>query len=237
MSFLPEQFSSYADDLDSIIVTITIFVVVWFIIAVVALLYGVFTSLKKEGGKAEYIPGIGWDQTKWILIPLVLVVLSDFYIDIITAKTWSLVESEQNQPAADNHVKIVGRQFYWEFVYPGPDGQLGTSDDVSVAEGNEGTLMLPVNKVTHIHLTSADVLHAWFVREFRFKQDVIPGRVITRWVEPIQTGKWEIICAEICGPLHGRMRNWVSVVSQEEFDSYISGLNAEAVAMAAEEGE
>jgi cytochrome c oxidase subunit 2 len=234
MSILPEQYSSYAGNLDNLIITITVFVVGWFAVATLALLYGVFTSLKKEGGKAEYIPGIGWDQTKWILIPLIFVVMSDFYIDIVTAKAWTLVEIEQAQPPAENHVKIIGRQFFWEFVYPGADGQLGTSDDVSVAEGNDGTLMLPINKVTHMHLTSADVLHSWFVRQFRFKQDVIPGREIVRWVKPNTEGKWEIACAEICGPLHGKMRNWVNVVSQEEFDKYINELNSGSVAMATE---
>jgi cytochrome c oxidase subunit 2 len=161
--------------------------------------------------------------------------MCDFYIDIITARAWTLIENEQNQPAADNHVKIIGRQFFWEFVYPGPDNQLGTGDDVSIAEGNEGRLVLPVNKVTHVHLTSADVLHSWYVREFRFKQDVIPGREIVRWVEPTKTGEFYVLCAEICGPLHGKMRNYVKVVTQDEYDSFISEINADAVAMAEEE--
>lgn len=231
MSLLPEAVASYAGEIDGLIKFITMFVVGWFLVALVALMYGLFTSLKKEGGKAKYITGEDFTHSKWVWIPLVLVILSDFWIDIATAKVWTLVEIEQKQPAADYDVKVIARQFYWEFVYPGADGKLDTEDDVSVSEGNEGTLVLPKDKVVHLHVTSADVLHAFFVRQFRFKQDVIPGRVITRWVKATQEGKWELFCAEICGANHGLMRNWVQVVSEDDYKSFLKKLSSDAVAM------
>ncbi len=233
MSLLPEALSSYAGDLDGLIKTITMFVVGWFIIALVTLLYGVFTGLKKEGGKAEYIPGIGGDQTKWIMIPLVLVVLCDFYIDIATAKVWSKVEIEA-PPAEDVRVKATGRMWNWIFTYPGPDGEFGTADDVEIDE-MDSELVIPVNKTVVIDLAARDVLHSFFVKEFRFKQDVIPGRTLTRWFHPTKEGKYELACAEICGMLHGHMRNYIKVVSQGEYDNYVSSLYSESVAMAGAE--
>lgn len=107
-----------------------------------------------------------------------------------------------------------------------------TEDDVQIADGTDAELVLPVNKVTKLHLTAADVLHSFFVRQFGFKQDVIPGRILTRWVQPIKEGRLEVTCAEICGSNHGTMRNWVKIVSQDEFDSFIKNLNSGKVAMA-----
>lgn len=231
MSLLPEAVSSYAGDIDWLINTITVFVVGWFLIAVVALLYGTFTSLKKEGGKAEYIPGIGWDQTKWVLIPVILVVLCDFYIDIATAKVWSKIEIAA-PPAEDVRVKATGRMWNWIFTYPGPDGQLGTGDDIEIDE-LDSELVIPVNKTVVIDLAARDVLHSFFVREFRFKQDVLPGRTLKRWFHPTKEGTYGLICAEICGAAHAKMRNYVKVVSQEEYENFINALNGgEEVAMA-----
>jgi cytochrome c oxidase subunit 2 len=234
MSILPESYSSFAPDIDSLFWFITWTVGFWFCLYLVALFYSLFTSLKKEGGKAKYVTGDDWAQSKYIWIPLILVVMCDFAIDIKTAHVWEKVEIEKQMPAGDYDIKVVGRQFQWEFTYPGKDGKLFTEDDVAIAEGNDGTLVLPVNKITKLHITAADVLHSFYVRQFRFKNDVIPGRILTRWVQPTQEGKVELICAEICGPNHGTMRNWVKVVSQEEFDKFVKSLNSGELAMAAQ---
>ncbi|MDH4262820.1 MAG: cytochrome C oxidase subunit II [Spirochaetia bacterium] len=233
MSFLPEAYSSVAADIYGVFYLIFYIVGIWFVVTLGALFYGVFTSLKKQGGKAQYITGDDWAQSKWIWIPLILVFMCDLLIDVKTANVWTKVEIAEKMPQNDYDVKIVGRQFQWEFTYPGPDGKLFTEDDIQIADGNDGELVLPVGKITKLHLTAADVLHSFFVREFGFKQDVIPGRILTRWVEPIKEGRIELTCAEICGPNHGTMRNWVKVVSQEEFNSFIKNLNSgKKVAMA-----
>jgi cytochrome c oxidase subunit 2 len=231
MSLLPEAYSTVAPEIGELFHLILYIILFWGLLTATMLYIGLFTSLKKQGGKAKYITGDDWAQSKFIWIPLVLTILCDFWIDVKTAHVWSLVEIEAEQPQGDYDVKIVGRQFYWEFVYPGPDGKLFTDDDVSISEGNDGELVLPVGKVTKLHLTSADVLHSFFVRQFRFKNDVIPGRILTRWVQPTKEGRIELTCAEICGPNHGTMRNWVKIVSQDEFDNFVKNLNAESVAM------
>jgi len=226
MKVLPEQFSSFAGDIDWLIMTITYFVVGWFIVALGAMMYGIFANLKTEGGKAKYIPGIGWEQTKWILIPLILVVMCDFYIDIATSKVWSKVEYEAKRPQDGRPVKVVASQFTWEFFYSGADKKWGTDDDFSPSKygmaDDTKPLILPVGEDTILHLTAMDVLHCFYVRQFRFKQDVIPGRQIVRWVNPNKEGTYELICAEICGPNHGAMRGEVKVVSQEEYKRFLS---------------
>ena len=218
MSILPDQGSTYASDIDWIIMTITYFVIAWFVVAVAALFYGIFANLKKEGGKAKYIPGIGWAQTKWIWIPVMLVTLNDFYIDIIVAKVWTKVNIAI--PVEDKnsvHVKIVGRQFEWNAVYPGPDGKLGTSDDI---ESYGKPIVMPVNRNVIMNLSSADVLHGFFVREFRYKNDVIPGRIIKRWVQPTKEGTFDLVCVELCGGSHGAMRGEITVLSDVEYAKF-----------------
>ena len=228
MKILPDDFSSYAADIDGLINAITAFVIGWFIISTIALFYGIFTSMKTEGGKAKYIPGIGWEQTKWILIPLILVVASDFYIDIITTKVWTKVEFiKEDQRAGAIPVKVTGQQFEWSYQYSGADKKFGTEDDFDGAYGKP--LILPVNTISLLNLSSMDVLHCFFVREFRFKQDIIPGRVIERWVEPIQLSgdkNFELICAEICGGNHGSMRGEIKVVSKEEYARFLANPDA-----------
>ena len=147
-----------------------------------------------------------------------LVTLNDFYIDIIVAKVWTAVEIAV--PVEDKdavHVKIVARQFEWNAIYPGPDGKLGTSDDI---ESYGKPIVMPVNRNVIMNLASADVLHGFFVREFRYKQDVIPGRVLTRWVQPTKEGTFDLVCVEICGGSHGMMRGQITVLSDVEYAKF-----------------
>ena len=79
---------------------------------------------------------------------------------------------------------MVAQQWAWSFVHPGPDGQLDTADDIKTVD----ELHVKVDTLYHFKLESRDVLHSFSVPVFRLKQDVIPGRVITGWFQPTQTG-------------------------------------------------
>ncbi len=136
-------------------------------------------------------------------------------------------------------VEVVAEQFGWNIHYPGADGKFGrrspelvhfnnpigldrtdpdAMDDIMV--GNE--LHLPVNKKVLIKLTSKDVIHDFFVPEFRIKQDAVPGMLIPVWIEPTRAGHYEIACAQLCGFGHALMRGDVYVESQEEFDKWLA---------------
>lgn len=230
MKWLPEGISTYASTYDNLYFTITCFVVGWYLAATCVVLTAAF-KFRRKNGRAQHIQGIGWNQTKWLWIPVFFVVASDFYMDILTAKVWNMIET--SKPAVgevDVRVKATGTMWYWVFTYPGKDGILGTEDDVMIDEGNDAALVIPVNKNVVIDLAARDVLHSFFVKEFRFKQDVIPGRTITRWFNATKEGTYDLACAEICGVGHGKMRNYVKVVSQEEYDAFIKGMNEEAAA-------
>jgi cytochrome c oxidase subunit 2 len=106
-------------------------------------------------------------------------------------------------------VKVIGRQWSWSFAYP-------EHEDIVSAD-----LVLPVNQPILLKMTSEDVLHAFWVPEFRVKQDLVPGMETTLRIEPNQTGEFKLRCAEICGLSHSDMLANVSVVTRGEFDAWV----------------
>lgn len=105
-------------------------------------------------------------------------------------------------------VNITGIQFAWLFTYP----------DTGVTSGE---LHLPIGREVLINMTANDVIHAFWVPEFRIKQDAIPGRQSEIRLTPRKTGDYALICAELCGPYHGAMRTQVVVESQADFDKWM----------------
>ena len=81
-------------------------------------------------------------------------------------------------------------------------------------------MRLPVDRTVVIDLLSKDVIHSFFIPEFRIKQDAVPGLSIPMWITPTKTGKFEITCAQLCGFAHSLMRGDVHVQTQEEFDAW-----------------
>lgn len=137
-------------------------------------------------------------------------------------------------------VEAVGQQWQWSFRYPGPDGVLGAAavkhmtpenpfglnpldpfgrDDI-LAEGNE--LHLPEGQPVKLVLRSKDVLHNFYVSEFRAKMDLVPGIVTYFWMTPTVRGKFDVLCAELCGVGHHEMRASVVIDSAKNYQSWLA---------------
>jgi cytochrome c oxidase subunit 2 len=152
------------------------------------------------------------------------VLFLDLGIDYAGHRAW---EVEKNQiPPGAIEVKVTAKQFNWEFTYPGPDGKLGTADDVAV----ENELHVPVNQVIRFTLNSNDVIHSFWVPNLRLKQDVVPGRVIPGWFEATEPGAYEIACSELCGFGHYSMRGTVIVHTAKEYDKWMRDTVAQGAA-------
>ena len=149
-------------------------------------------------------------------------------------------------------VRVVGEQFAWNVHYPGADGIFGdTSPELVDVQTNPlglnyddlharddittlNELKMPVNKPMLVHLTSKDVIHSFALNDFRVKQDAVPGLSIPLWFTPTvttaqmreRTGnpeyRYEISCAQLCGLGHFRMRGFVDVQPQAEFDAWMA---------------
>jgi cytochrome c oxidase subunit 2 len=105
-------------------------------------------------------------------------------------------------------VNVTGLQYAWIFTYP----ETGITS---------GELHVPIGREVEINMTANDVIHAFWVPEFRLKQDAIPGRQTEIRFTPSKAGDYTLICAELCGPYHGAMRTQVVVESQQAFDKWI----------------
>jgi cytochrome c oxidase subunit 2 len=214
-SWLPENVSTFGGDVDGIFKLIFYITAVWFFITEGLILYFVFRYRRKPGRKAAYVAGDTWSQVAWVLVPLVIVVILDVIIDVNGGEVWAKIKRQM--PDTDIVVRAAGKQFNWEFTYPGPDGKFGTEDDLQL----DNDLHVPVGKPVRVILTSKDVIHSFFLPNFRLKQDAMPGREIPVWFQATKTGEFEIPCAELCGFGHSGMKGIVYVHTPEDYQKWV----------------
>ena len=137
--------------------------------------------------------------------------------------------------------EVLGKQWHWGFRFPGKDGVLGTVDAKYVSDknpfgmnpddpnGQDDVLIaspevhLPLGKPTKALLRSVDVLHDFTVPQFRVKMDLVPGLVTYVWFTPTRTGKFDLLCEELCGIAHYTMRGKVIVEEEREFQAWLGG--------------
>jgi cytochrome c oxidase subunit 2 len=136
-------------------------------------------------------------------------------------------------------VEVVGQQWQWSYRLPGADGRLGASDVAYVSPDNPlgldpkdphgqddviiqgDQLHLQLGKPVKILLRSLDVVHDFYVPEFRAKMDMIPGSVTYYWFTPTRVGTFEALCAELCGTGHSHMRGSVVVELESEHQAWL----------------
>jgi cytochrome c oxidase subunit 2 len=213
--YLP-QASTFAGDIDGVIILIAYIVGFWGILAEVVLLGLIIAFREKKGVKAQYITGEEKHQKAWVAYPHYLVLVFDIMVIVAAVRVWYNVK--QDLPAADQTVRVIGQQWAWSFVHPGPDGVLDTADDIATVD----ELHVKVNTTYHFKLESRDVLHSFSVPVFRLKQDAIPGRVITGWFEATETGTHDIQCTEMCGIGHGLMPARIVIESAAEHAAWMA---------------
>jgi cytochrome c oxidase subunit 2 len=143
-------------------------------------------------------------------------------------------------PANAAIVEAAGQQWQWSFRYPGADGVLGTAEIAHVTPDNSfginprdpygrddilietNELHLPLGRPVKMVLRSKDVLHDFYVPQFRAKMDLVPGTVTYFWLTPTVAGSFDILCAELCGVGHHTMRGTVVVEQPAEYDRWLS---------------
>jgi cytochrome c oxidase subunit 2 len=142
-------------------------------------------------------------------------------------------------PEGASEAEAIGQQWQWSFRLPGEDGRLGKSDTQYISSDNplglnpndrdarddvviEGEdFHLPLGKPVKLLLRSIDVVHSFYVPEFRTKMDLLPGMVTYVWFIPTRTGTFDILCAELCGTGHFGMRGKVVVQEESEYQAWL----------------
>jgi cytochrome c oxidase subunit 2 len=208
---LPENVSSFGGDIDSVFRLILYVVGFFFIVAEILLVYFATHYRRSRVRHAIYSRGEKAREAAWVLVPAALVLMFDLGIDAAGHRAWALVK--QNPPQGEVEVLVTAKQFNWNFTYPDKNGKLGSPNGVTL----ENELHVPVGKVVRMTLTSEDVIHSFWVPNFRLKQDVVPGRKIVAWFKITKPGTYEIACSELCGFGHYSMRGEVVVHTEAEY--------------------
>jgi cytochrome c oxidase subunit 2 len=219
--------SSYASDIDFLFTLIFVLVGIWFVACEVVFFWLLWRFRKRDGVPTQYVTGELKSEKRWITYPHLLVLVFDVFIIVGAVRVWYHIK--QDLPPADRTVRVIGQQWAWTFVHPGPDGALYTPDDITTL--NE--LHVQVDTLYHYKLESKDVLHNFSVPVFRLKQDAIPGRVITGWFTPIATGSFDVQCAEICGIGHGLMGARIHIETPEQHTAWMARQKPISLAAAA----
>jgi cytochrome c oxidase subunit 2 len=215
LRWLPPNISTFGGDVDHLFRIIYYITGTWFVVVELLLLYFLIRYHKSRRAKSVYVRGDTPPQAAWILVPVLVVMVLDLSIDKIGGDVWHRIKLEL--PAAGEVVHVTGKQFNWEFTYPGPDGKFGTADDQTI----ENELHVPVGKVVRFELTSNDVIHSFFIPTLRLKQDAMPGRKIQGWFEAVQPGTYEIGCAELCGFGHYSMHGVLTVHTAQDYQRWV----------------
>ncbi|MDJ1157103.1 cytochrome c oxidase subunit II [Chelatococcus sp. SYSU_G07232] len=216
---------------NTIIITFWITGVV-FVAVVLFMAYCLFRFRHQEGRRAAYEPEnkrLEW----WLTIITGVGVAAMLAPGLFVWKQFVTV------PEGASVIEIVGQQWQWSYRLPGKDGRLGTSDIRNVSSDNPlglnpsdphgqddvvvegGELHLPVGKPVKVLLRSLDVVHDFYVPEFRAKMDMVPGAVTYFWFTPTRTGTFEALCAELCGVGHPQMRGSVVVENESDYQAWL----------------
>ena len=216
--YFPHDIASNGRDIDGLFTVIYWITASVFLLVMGLMLLFLIRYRHRPGHKAIYHHGNNTLEIVWTVIPALILVWLTFKSEAV----WSQVRGEL--PPADLRIGVSAEQYNWFFCYPGADGNLGkpvlSGKSAHFSEGDnvvETTLHVPKGKVIRVAITSGDVIHSFFLPNLRLKQDAVPGRIVEVWFKPMETGEYEVACAELCGEGHTGMRAKMVVHEPSDF--------------------
>jgi len=234
--WLPRNVNMFGHAIDFIFYVILVLTGVTFIGVFSVLAYFLVKYRARPGVPAIHSHGNNTLEVVWTTIPVFIFLGLAIYGN----EEWSRMR-RKTPPADALPVAVVGEQFGWNVRYPGPDGKLAKMDAKKVSKENPfgvdsadpaglddfttyNDLVFPVNRPIRLYLGSKDVIHAFYVPEFRLYQDMVPGRVYDFvWLKAEATGKFQLACNQLCGQGHYKMFGKLSVVPVAEYESWAKG--------------
>jgi cytochrome c oxidase subunit 2 len=210
--WLPDAASEQADIVDSVYWVVTVICVVVFAVVAGVSAYAVYKFRAPPGDTDDGSPIHGHTglEIVWTLIPTVLVVGIAVYSGVALAQAEDLPDNGDYRT-----VQVTGEQFAWTFTYP----------DIKVGEDEKplttGELVLPIDQTVQFDITSKDVIHSFWVPQWRMKQDAVKGITTNTTVKPTELGTFPVICTELCGLGHAIMRAQARVLTTADFQAWI----------------
>ncbi len=205
--WFPEDVSRYGHIIDGLFMAILWLTGVVFIgteIVLVWFLWRYDSAANRD--EVKFIHGSHALEVVWSVLPAAILL----FIAIYQMNAWADTKvREPGEPGLT--VEVTARQFEWRIRYYGPDGKPDTHDDVYTVND----LHVPANEDVLVELKSADVLHSFFLPNLRVKQDAVPGMKIPVWFRAVKEGQYDLVCAELCGWGHYKMKGRLTVVPRE----------------------
>jgi len=207
--WLPDAASEQADIIDNVYWVVTIICVVVFAVVAGVSGYAVYKFRAPPGDMDDGSPIHGHTglEIVWTLIPTILVVGIAVYSGVALAQAEEL-------PSNHRTIEVHSQQFAWTFTYP----------DIEVEGGKPlttGELVLPIDQTVQFEITSKDVLHSFWVPQWRMKQDAVQGITTQTTVKPTQLGTFPVVCTELCGLGHALMRSQARVLSPADYEAWV----------------
>ncbi|QGJ69661.1 Cytochrome c oxidase subunit II [Planctomycetales bacterium 10988] len=221
--WLPKDVSVMGGEIDHLFYLILWLTGVVFLLTQILLAFFVwFYDARRRTEPAIYSHGNHSLELFWTVIPAFILV----FLGLYQIQAWAnLTMRPPEDPALE--VEVTGRQFEWRIRYPGPDGEFDTPDDLY----HVNDLHVPVNREVVVYLKSEDVLHSFFLPNLRLKQDIVPGMTGRVWFRAKEVGEFDLVCAELCGWGHYKMKGRLTIQSQENFQQWLKTMANEQEAV------
>lgn len=233
---MPVEASAHAGQIDTMIVLVHWLMLALFVGWGAFLVFVLYRFRRGANPAASYVGAKG-KSAKVVEMAVALVEIVLLVAFAIPA--WAARVAQFPTESEAVVVRVVAEQFAWNIHYAGPDGKFGKVDNTLISADNPigldrkdpdgkddivapNQLHLPVNRPVLIRLSSKDVIHSFGLYEMRVKQDAIPGMVIPVTFTPTRVGEYEITCSQLCGLGHYRMRGFVTVQSQADFQAWLA---------------
>ena len=203
IDWFPVNAAGEAGQIDTIYDVLLIASVPIFVLVMTIVIYSCTRFAAKPGDMRDGPPIHGNTRLEviWVTIPFIMVTALAVY-------GWIVLDDIEAKQPNELVVDVKGQQFTWTFEYP--------SEKV-----NSDALVLPKDQPVHFRIHSDDVLHSFWVPQFRLKSDAVPGLTTDIRLTPDRVGRYQVVCAELCGIGHAAMRQNVRVIPREEWDSWI----------------
>jgi cytochrome c oxidase subunit II len=207
INWFPTEASTAAPKIDTLYDWLLVASVPMFVLVMSVAIYCVVRFRVRPGGPTgdgAPIHGNTRLEIIWVTIPFLIVTALAIYAAVV------LAQIEKKKPN-ELQVRAIGQQFTWHFEYTQADGKKFRSD----------VLILPNNRPVYMKINTEDVLHSFWVPQFRLKEDAVPGQTDHVRFTPNRIGNYEVVCAELCGIGHSTMRVRTSVVTTQDFDKFV----------------
>jgi cytochrome c oxidase subunit 2 len=234
---LPILASEHGKDVDSFIFYVHLLMAILFAGWMAYFVYVLWRFRQGNNPKADYA-GVRSQASSYIEGAVVLfeaVLLIGFAVPL-----WAKVVDKFPDPKQSTQIRVIAQQFAWNSRYPGKDGTFGEQGSKFVAPGNIlgyntnspayaddfspplNEMSVPVNKPVITYITSLDVIHSFKLYPLRVNQDATPGMMVPVHFLPTKEGKFQIVCAQLCGNSHYAMKGYFNVLSQAEYDKWVA---------------